>query len=104
MFPPTNLLKLLYRLWQHINSRRRIQFGLLSIIMIVASFAEVLSIGAVIPFLGVLTAPEAVFFHPMLQTLIQNLNYTEPEQLSLPITIIFAIAAIIAGAMRILLL
>ena len=101
---PMNLLKLLHRLWLHINSRRRIQVGLLFIIMILASFAEVVSIGAVLPFLGVLTAPDTVFIHPIAQPLIQFLNYTEPKQLSLPITILFVVAALLAGAMRLLLL
>ena len=72
--------------------------------MILASFAEVVSIGAVLPFLGVLTAPDTIFSHPIAQPLIQLFNITEPKQLLLPLTIIFAITALLAGAMRILLL
>ena len=52
---------LLKRLWHHITPRRRGQFGLLLVLMIGASFAEILSIGAVLPFLAVLTAPERIF-------------------------------------------
>ena len=61
-----SLLTLLRRLWWHISPRRRAQFGLLFLVMILASSAEVLSIGAVLPFLGALTAPERIFVHPML--------------------------------------
>jgi ATP-binding cassette subfamily B protein len=96
--------QLLKRLWHHISARRRGQFGLLLILMLLASFAEVLSIGAVLPFLGVLTAPERVFEHSAAQSAIQAMGITAPMQLLLPITIAFAAAVLIAGSMRLLLL
>lgn len=71
---------------------------------VVTSFAEILSIGAVLPFLGVLTAPDKVFAHASTQSIIQAMGLTEPEQLLLPLTIAFGVAALIAGAMRLLLL
>lgn len=95
---------LLRRLWQHIDQRRRVQFGLLFLVMILASFAEVISIGAVLPFLGALTAPERLFSEPLVQPVILLLNLTEPKQLLLPLTTIFAIGALISGVMRIVLL
>ncbi len=72
--------------------------------MILASFAEILSIGAVLPFLGVLTAPGHVFEHPAAQPFIQILGLAKPEQLLLPLTIAFGVAVLVAGAMRLLLL
>jgi ABC-type multidrug transport system fused ATPase/permease subunit len=96
--------QLLSRLWQHLSSRRRAQFGLLLVIMLMASFAEILSIGAVLPFLGVLTAPERIFDLPAAKPVIQLLSLTKPSQLLLPFTIAFATAALLAGAMRLLLL
>jgi ATP-binding cassette, subfamily B, bacterial PglK len=72
--------------------------------MLLASFAEVISIGAVLPFLGVLTAPVLVFEHPVAQPIIRVLGLTQPEQLLLPLAIAFGLAALIAGAMRLLLL
>lgn len=100
--PP--LSKLLSRLWQHINPRRRVQFGLLFLVMILASFAEVISIGAVLPFLGALTAPERIFSHPIAQPLIHALSLTEPKQLLLPLTILFSMGALFSGVMRLILL
>ena len=95
---------LLRRLWSHISSRRRSQFGLLLVLMILTSFAEVLSIGAVLPFLGVLTAPDRIFDLPMAQPIIQFFELTKPQQLLFPITASFCFAALLAGTMRILLL
>lgn len=95
-----SITTLLRRLWLHINPRRRGQFILLLLMMLLASFAEVLSIGAVLPFLGALTSPERVFEMPVVQPIIQALKLTEPKQLLLPLTVTFGVAALIAGAMR----
>lgn len=104
MMPVQTLRTLLGRLWPHISHRRRGQFGLLLVLMVLVSFAEILSIGAVLPFLGVLTAPGHVFSHPSAQPLIQFFGITSADQLLLPITIAFGLAALIAGSMRLVLL
>jgi len=95
---------LFYRLWLHISPRRHVQLGLLLVLMIMASFAEILSIGAVLPFLGVLTAPQSVFESAVAQPLIRFLQVTSPDQLLLPLSALFCTAALVAGAMRLLLL
>ena len=104
MTPNYPIPTLLKRLWQHISPRRRGQFGLLFVLMLLASFSEILSIGAVLPFLGILTVPERIFELPAAQPVIQLLNLTEPKQLILPLMVAFGAAALIAGAMRLLLL
>ena len=98
------IAQLLTRLWRHVSPRRRVQFGMLVVLMLLAALAEILSIGAVLPFLAVLTSPERVFQHAAAQPLIQTVGLTTPAQLVLPLTITFAAAAFIAGAMRLLLL
>ncbi len=99
-----SLATLLSRLWGHIPKRRRWQFGALLLLMVAASFAEILSIGAIIPFLGVLTAPHSIFEHKLAQPFIQFLNLTSASQLLLPLTIVFGTAVVAAGALRLLLL
>lgn len=98
------ITQLLTRLWSHISLRRRGRFGLLLVLMMLASFAEVLSIGAVLPFLGVLTAPERVFEHALARPVVHALGIEAPAQLLLPLTIAFGLAALLAGAMRLMLL
>ena len=46
--------KLLLRLWRHLPPRRRKQLAVISLLMIVSALAEVVTIGAVIPFITVL--------------------------------------------------
>jgi ABC-type bacteriocin/lantibiotic exporter with double-glycine peptidase domain len=72
--------------------------------MITASFAEVLSIGAVLPFLGSLTSPETFFTHHLAQPFIQFLKIQSADELLLPFTLIFAAAAVTAGLARIAIL
>ena len=72
--------------------------------MVVASFAEVVSIGAVLPFLGVLTSPEKIFAHELAQPFIHLLQIQSAQELLLPFTLIFITAAIFAGLARIALL
>ena len=96
--------KLVIRLWHHIGARRRKQFWLLLVLMILASFAEILSIGAVLPFLGALMQPERIFEHPSAQLFIRILDLASADQLLLPLTVTFILASLIAGAMRLLLL
>ena len=99
-----SLYNLLKRLWRHINPRRRSQFAVLLVLMLLTSFAEILSISSVLPFLGVLTAPERIFELPIAQPIIQTLKLSAPKQLLLPLTIAFGLAALIAGFMRLFML
>ncbi|MDN2696116.1 ABC transporter ATP-binding protein [Janthinobacterium sp. SUN073] len=95
-----NLPDLIGRLWHHIGRRRRGQFGLLLILTVLASFAEILSLGAVLPFIGALTNPERIFNNPAFSDFIRILAISSASQLLLPLTIIFSIAALLAGALR----
>ena len=65
---------------------------------------EVISIAAVLPFLGILTAPEYVYHHELMLPLIKALDLTKPEQIIFPVTVIFIITTVLATAIRILLL
>ncbi len=98
------LPSLIKRLWGHIDRRRKINFFILIIIMLLASIAEVISIGAVIPFLGIMTAPETVINLPYLQPILLYLEISSQSELLILFTLIFIVAAIFSGAMRLTLL
>jgi ABC-type multidrug transport system fused ATPase/permease subunit len=95
---------LLKKLWDHIEKKRRVQFFLLFILMTFASFAEIFSISATIPFLSVLTSPEKVFYHKLAKPLILYFKIKNPNDLLLPLTLIFIFGAIFSGLMRVVLL
>jgi ABC-type multidrug transport system fused ATPase/permease subunit len=72
--------------------------------MVLVSFAEVLSLGAIVPFLAALTNPKQVFELPIAQPFIQLAGIQSEGGLLLPLTLVFGFTAIIAGAMRLVLL
>lgn len=102
--PTQTITQLLLRLWQHISLRRRGQFALLLGLTALSSLAEVVSLGAVLPFIGILTQPEKVLVSPLLAGVVQALGITSGAELVLPLTIGFASAALTAGALRLVLL
>lgn len=95
---------LIVRLWRHFNRRRQKQFVLLFILMIIAALADMISIGAVLPFLGVLTTPDTVFAHPAIQPVIVFLGIKNSSELILPLTLSFIFFISVSGTVRFTLL
>ena len=65
---------------------------------------EVVSLGAVLPFLAVLIEPERVFDYPLVASKAQAWGITSADQLVLPLTVVFVLATLAAGVIRMLLL
>ena len=97
-----SLRQLLRQLWAHLGRRRRRQLGVLLLVMLASSVAEVLSLAAVLPFLAVLANPEGLWNQPLVQQWAPRLGIAGAQALLLPITIAFAVAALGAGAIRLL--
>lgn len=68
--------------------------------MLLSSVSEIISLGAVVPFLSVLVAPEFIFENKSAKILIDLFNISSPQELVLPITIFFIIVTICSGLMR----
>ena len=100
--PDPSLRQLLRQLWTHLARRRRLQLGVLLLVMLASSVAEVLSLAAVLPFLAVLANPEGLWNQPLVQQWAPPLGIASVQDLLLPITIAFAVAALAAGAIRLL--
>lgn len=77
---------------------------LLLLLMLSSALAEVVSLGAVLPFLSVLTAPDRVFDYPVVANIARGFAITSADKLVLPLTILFAVAALVAGGLHLLLL
>jgi ABC-type multidrug transport system fused ATPase/permease subunit len=93
-------LSFLKKLWPHITPKRRGQLALLFTFMVIGSVAEVLTIGAIIPFLGVLVAPERLFDSELGRPIFSALSISKSEELLLPLTMLFAFLALLSGASR----
>jgi ABC-type multidrug transport system fused ATPase/permease subunit len=72
-------------------------------IMAAGALAEVISLGAVVPFLALIANPDIAAEYPRLAAPFRYFGWTDPTDLLLPVTVLFAVAAVSAGAIRILL-
>ena len=97
-----SIYSLLWRLWDHLNHRRRMQLVVLLLVMLASGLAELVSLGAVLPFLTVLTNPEQLWQQPWVQPLVRQVGFTQAQQLVLPATVTFALAAGIAAVIRLM--
>lgn len=99
---PQSTYSLLLGIWGHLSRRRRLQLGLLLVVMLASGLAELMSLGAVLPFLAVLSNPEQLWQQPWIQPLVLSVGYTEAQQLVLPATVAFAFAAVLSAVIRLL--
>jgi ABC-type multidrug transport system fused ATPase/permease subunit len=100
MHDKQSLFPLLKILWKHISRRRRLHLVALVILMLLGMVAEVASLGMVLPFLGALTAPSTIFEHPWAQPIVNGLGLNSAQQVILPLTVLFGLAAAFSGSTR----
>lgn len=100
---PGNVSAAVRRLFAQMSARRRRQAVRIWLFMLVGAFAEMVSIGALLPFLSLLAAPERVQRYPLFVDLTGLLGL--PQDRLLPAaTLLFITTAILAAAVRLLLL
>ncbi|CAN1499567.1 MdlB ABC-type multidrug transport system, ATPase and permease components [Burkholderiaceae bacterium] len=98
------IIYLLYRLWAHINEKRKLQIYLLIILMVFASLIEIITIGAVVPFLSILVDPAGLTNNLIGRYLTNILGSDSPQQILLPITLVFSCGILMSCVVRIYLL
>jgi len=99
-----NYFYYLSQFWKQFNRRRKIQIFFLFILMLFASLAEVVSISAIFPFLGIITSPEKVFNNTYLQPFFQHFKINNSKQLLLPVSILFIFTILVSSLTRYFLL
>ena len=99
---PSSTLGLLLELWGHLTRRRRMQMALLLVVMLASAVAELVTLGAVLPFLAVLSDPDRLWNQPLVQSLVSYVGLKHSDELLIPATLAFAMAAILASWVRLL--
>lgn len=97
-------LNLYKRLWSHLSYVKKRQFICLLLLGVVVSFFEVLSIGAILPFLGVIASPDKVLSNSLFREAMQFFGMNSLGKLIFFIAILFGILVIITASLRTLLL
>ena len=100
---PDTLTGLVLRLVGLLSRRRRLQMLALLGLTLASAFAELVSVGAIFPFLAVVADPERVFRQtPWLADWLAQIGVEKAQLLSLLLAV-FVLAAVMAGAVRVLL-
>lgn len=100
----SSLLDSLGVLWRSLSGHERSRLGVLFALMVLSVFADLLSIGAIIPFITVLIDPQQLLNITWFQPLLTDFDGSTLDDLILPITALFIVAVVIAALIRLLLL
>lgn len=95
-----NYKEQLIGIWRHLKRERKYQLFTLLIVMLMSGLAEVFSLALVVPFLGVLTNPEKLAATPIMSYFNNLFNISNPDDLLIPITVAFALAAVLASFIK----
>lgn len=87
-------------LWSFYPPKYRRNFKILFLLMILSSFAEMLSIGSVLPFLAVLSSPDLVYSSKYLAPVIRLMGSENIDDIRNTIFIFFVSAVTLAGIIR----
>jgi ATP-binding cassette, subfamily B, bacterial PglK len=98
-----NIFYVIARLFRNIPKPKRIQLYGLIVLMFLSSMSEAISLGAVVPFLGVLTSPDKILKYGNVASAAEIFGIRTSADLVLPVTILFIGLAIIAGSIRLFL-
>jgi len=99
-----SIFNLLNFLWYEIGSKRQRQLTWLLVFMILASVAEMISIGLVVPFIAVLTTPANLLDHPLMLWLMPYFHISSYAQAASLITCLFIVVVFISAVIRVILL
>lgn len=101
MAHPASMYKFLLIIFASVPPRRRIQLLLLLGLMLLGALAEVVSLGAIVPFLALLVDPAQALQKPFLAWLRVFLAPGSAEDARWLFTLLFAATAVTAGVVRV---
>ena len=90
--------------WEGITKKRKTQFYFLLFLVIIVSLSEIISIGAIFPFLAALSNPEILLNNLFIKKIATFFHFDLKSEILWFFTIVFIIASVFAGLMRTLLL
>jgi ABC-type multidrug transport system fused ATPase/permease subunit len=95
-----SMLASLRELFSYVTPRRRRQLGPVMLLMLAGAVAEVVSLGAILPFLAVVSKPQEAVANERLRPLLETFGLDTPMELVVAAGAGFALSAVIAAAVR----
>ncbi|MDP9412573.1 MAG: ABC transporter ATP-binding protein/permease [Pseudomonadota bacterium] len=93
----------LRELFRALSRRRKKQLAALFVMMLIGAVGELMTIGAVLPFLQLIVAPEAVTSLPLVQRVLDVFGWDRSQSLIVPAAFLLIFTAIVSAAARLLL-
>ena len=104
MFNKKNFKKseifIIFSILKSLSKKRKSQIIFNFLAILVSGFAEFISLGLVIPFLGIILNPNIIWNKDYMQKISGIFGYTSGDQLILPISIFFILSIIFANGIR----
>ncbi len=94
------IFQIIGEIWQYVPSRRRYHVLLLLVVTVVSGFCEIASIGAIIPFLGVLLTPEKVLEFDFFKNISHFFGAESRSDFIVLLTVLFLSAICISAIVR----
>ena len=94
------ILFLLKKLWHFFSKKRKIQFFIILILMLLSGLADMISFTAIIPFLTVITEPERLFGLKEFGFIYEFLYIDNASELLIPVSLLFISIAILAAIIK----
>jgi ABC-type multidrug transport system fused ATPase/permease subunit len=91
------------RVWRQLPRQKKHSFFGVLALMVLAGLFEVVSLGAVIPFLALLADPQRILDYPGAQEFLSRFGLEDTGEVLFAATLLFAGLAIVSGAVRVLL-
>jgi len=95
-----NPFKSIIRLWAILDRGWKLKIGLLVCFMFISGFAEIITLGSVVPFLAVLVDPEQIFEILFLSKILTAIGISEQRELVVFFSLCFSLAILISSALR----
>ncbi|MDB5540766.1 MAG: transporter protein [Devosia sp.] len=98
-----SMLTALAEMFRHVSPKRRRQLVPMVALMLCGALAELISIGAILPFLTIIADPDAVLANSPLRGALAAMGLDTPIELIVATAVAFPLSAVLAGAVRLLL-
>ena len=89
-------------LWLNLRLKRKIQLALLPVLMLLSSFAELLTLAGIIPFLSIINNPDALQSNKFAAIIAELFDITEASQLIVYVASLFGILVVSAALLRLI--
>ena len=98
----TKTIFVLKVLWRHVNRKHKSQLLLLPILMLCSSLGELVSLGAIIPFLDIINNPEKIKLNRFAQLIATRLNTSEVSHIIICAAVLFASTVVATALLRLI--